>query len=85
MAKSKKTDDLTVSEAPETVPVAVAAPPLFPSLEPSDGLREVSLIGGGGLDGAWLVPEPFPMSLSYGQAKYDLSDRKAGVYVWKYR
>lgn len=81
--------DLTESEAPETAAVPVAAPPppaLFPGYEETpepEGMRAVTLIGGGSLDGAYRVPERIPQSLSAGREIYNLSDRAAGVYVYR--
>jgi hypothetical protein len=84
MAK-KQIADLTTSEAPEAAPVERprALPQAFPGLTLSAVNREVSCIGGGPYDGTWTVPAPLPLDLSAGRSIYNLSDRAAGVYVYR--
>lgn len=79
---AKKAADLTASDAPEMMRTL---PQAFPGLEPTDVNREVTCVGGGAYDGAWTVPAPIPQSLHVGDINYDLSDRAAGVYVWRHR
>lgn len=86
MARKKKTPDvaeLTTSEAPETAETVRALPQAFPGLSPAATNREVTCIGGGPSDGAWTVPEPIPQNIAAGGAIYNLSDRAAGVYVYR--
>jgi hypothetical protein len=88
MAKKKPQidDALTTSEAPETP--AASALPVFQGFEATtepEGMQDVTLIGGGPLDGAYRIPIRIPQELSVGAANYDLSDRPAGVYVWRHR
>jgi hypothetical protein len=80
MAKKQPAADLTTSEAPE---IAKANAQAFPGLALTDVNREVALIGGGPYDGVWSVPAPLPQELSAGRSIYNLSDRAAGVYVFR--
>lgn len=83
MAKKQPVTDLTTSEAPEAAPIARPRPQAFPGLALRDVNREVSCIGGGPYDGTWSVPAPLPLDLSAGRSIYNLSDRAAGVYVYR--
>jgi hypothetical protein len=91
MAKKKPQidDALTTSEAPEAAPAKKVVPlPVFQGFEATpepEGMQDVWLIGGGPLDGAYRIPIRIPQELSVGAANYDLSDRAAGVYVWRHR
>lgn len=86
MAKSKKppVEALTESEAPET------ALPVFPGIDadlvPADAeWQAVRLDGPGDADPSYLVPKPLPLTLDHGTSHWDLSDRKAGVYIPRHR
>lgn len=83
MAKKQPATDLTTSEAPEAAPIARPLPQAFPGLAPTAVNREVTCIGGGPYDGTWTAPAPLPMDLSAGGTIYNLSDRAAGVYVYR--
>lgn len=66
-------------------PDLAALPQVFPGFVLTDVNRTVRCIGGGALDGLWLVPAPIPQELDTGRVSYDLSDRLAGVYTWRHR
>jgi hypothetical protein len=81
LTRKPKAEPLATSEAPLARPL----PQAFPGLSPADVNREVRCIGGGAYDGVWTVPAPLPQELSAGTVSYDLSDRDAGLYVWRHR
>jgi hypothetical protein len=84
MAK-KKTDD---ADAVPTLDQQVQVVPLFPGFEATpepEGMQTVTLIGGGAYDGTYRLPVAIPQELSAGAVTYDLSDRAAGVYVWRHK
>ncbi len=86
MAKTKRPDDGTF---PPPRPAAASVDlPVFPGFDLTpepEGMQQVTLTGGGPLDGVYRVPIAIPQVLTRGAAKYDLSDRMTGLYVWKFR
>lgn len=62
-----------------------AAAPVMPGYEDhGDGVWTVTLIGNGPIDGTWQVCQPLPQTLLHREAMYILSDRAAGVYLWRH-
>jgi len=61
----------------------VAVFPGFDETPEPEGMRVVTLIGGGPHDGMYRLPHRIPQNVARGRHIYNLSDRAAGVYLYR--
>jgi hypothetical protein len=83
MAKKQTAEIDPVVKTPAEESPALEAP-ILPGHEDAATLRTVTLIGNGPADSTYRVETPIPQTLAVNGARYILSDRAAGVYIWQH-